>query len=103
MRSISSTTLRHGHASTERPGTIPKMVDRDRRVPATGHPFYQRLNHVLDRHRLDEFVEPQCASFYAREAGASESEARHVIPPAADRILCGRVGARPCVARGRFA
>jgi transposase len=36
-------------------------------LPATGgHPFYQRLNQVLDTHRFDEFVEAQCAPFYAR-------------------------------------
>src|SRR5215204_4665264 len=36
-------------------------------LPATGgHPFYQRLNQVLDTHGFDEFVEAQCAPFYAR-------------------------------------
>ena len=30
-----------------------------------GHPFYQRLNQVLDAHAFDEFVEAQCAPFYA--------------------------------------
>ena len=35
-------------------------------LPATGgHPFYQRLNQVLDAHEFDEFVEGQCATFYA--------------------------------------
>jgi len=35
-------------------------------LPATGgHPFYQRLNQVLDAHGFDEFVEAQCAPFYA--------------------------------------
>src|SRR5215216_5051730 len=35
-------------------------------LPATGgHPFYQRLNQVLDAHDFDEFVEAQCAPFYA--------------------------------------
>ena len=28
--------------------------------PTDGHPFYQRLNHVLDAHAFDEFVEAQC-------------------------------------------
>jgi hypothetical protein len=28
-----------------------------------GHPFYQRLNQVLDTHAFDEFVEAQCAPF----------------------------------------
>jgi Transposase domain (DUF772) len=37
--------------------------------PTVGHPFYQRLNQVLDTHGLDEFVEAQCASFYAATRG----------------------------------
>src|SRR5215211_4599514 len=39
-------------------------------LPATGgHPFYQRLNQVLDEHAFDEFVETQCAPFYAEKLG----------------------------------
>ena len=39
-------------------------------LPATGgHPFYQRLNRVLDEHGFDEFVEAQCAPFYAATLG----------------------------------
>jgi transposase len=39
-------------------------------LPQTGgHPFYQRLNHVLDAHAFDEFVEAQCAAFYADTVG----------------------------------
>ena len=35
-------------------------------LPATGgHPFYQRLNHVLGTHSFDEFVEARCVVFYA--------------------------------------
>ena len=35
-------------------------------LPRTGgHPFYQRLNQVLDPHGCDAFVEAQCATFYA--------------------------------------
>ena len=35
-------------------------------LPRTGgHPFYQRLNQVLDQHEFDAFVEAQCATFYA--------------------------------------
>jgi len=34
-----------------------------------GHPFYQRLNQVLEVHRFDEFVEAQCAPFYAETVG----------------------------------
>src|SRR3954462_4106587 len=39
-------------------------------LPATGgHPFYQRLNQVLDTHAFDTFVEAQCAPFYAATVG----------------------------------
>jgi transposase len=39
-------------------------------LPQTGgHPFYQRLNQVLDEHGFDDFVETQCAAFYAVKAG----------------------------------
>jgi len=39
-------------------------------LPATGgHPFYQRLNQLLDQHGFDEFVEAQCAPFYAAKLG----------------------------------
>jgi transposase len=39
-------------------------------LPATGgHPFYQRLNQVLDAHDFDTFVEAQCAAFYAAKIG----------------------------------
>ena len=35
-------------------------------LPRTGgHPFYQRLNAILDAHDFDAFVEAQCAAFYA--------------------------------------
>ena len=35
-------------------------------LPVTGgHPFYQRLNQILDTHAFDAFVEAQCAPFYA--------------------------------------
>ena len=37
--------------------------------PTGGHPFYQRLNQVLDAHAFDEFVEAQCAPFYADTVG----------------------------------
>ena len=30
-----------------------------------GHPFYTRLNAVLDAHNFDRFVEKKCQPFYA--------------------------------------
>ena len=36
---------------------------------SAGHPFYERLNRVLDDAGFDAFVEAQCASFYAVGVG----------------------------------
>jgi transposase len=40
-----------------------------------GHPFYERLNAVLDAHEFDRFVEDQCRPFYAAVMG------RPSLPP----------------------
>ena len=32
---------------------------------APGHPFYRRLNELLDEEKFDEFAESECAKFYA--------------------------------------
>jgi transposase len=34
-----------------------------------GHPFYERLNHILDDARFDAFVEKACTKFYAPVMG----------------------------------
>jgi transposase len=36
---------------------------------APGHPFYKRLNELLDDEKFDEFCERQCAQFYADNNG----------------------------------
>jgi transposase len=36
---------------------------------AASHPFYRRLNEVLRAHGFDDFVEAQCAAFYAETMG----------------------------------
>jgi len=36
---------------------------------APGHPFYQKLNELLDTERFDGFVERLCARFYAPQFG----------------------------------
>jgi transposase len=39
-------------------------------LPASpGHPFYTRLNEVLDAHGFDRFAENQCRAFYAKVMG----------------------------------
>jgi transposase len=35
----------------------------------TSHPFYQRLNQILDEQKFDEYVERVCEDFYAGEVG----------------------------------
>jgi transposase len=44
-------------------------------VPSPGHPFYQRLNELLDQHGFDRFAEDRCRAFYA------ETRGRPSIPP----------------------
>src|SRR5436190_2340329 len=36
---------------------------------APGHPFYKRLNDLLDQEKFDEYVENECARFYADNNG----------------------------------
>lgn len=39
-------------------------------LPRTAaHPFYTRLNEILDTHGLDSYVEGLCARFYADDVG----------------------------------
>jgi hypothetical protein len=42
---------------------------------APGHPFYKRLNELLDQKKFDEFAERECVSFYADNNG------RPSLPP----------------------
>ena len=44
-------------------------------VTPAGHPFYRRLNQLLERHEFDPFVEGRCEPFYATDLG------RPSIPP----------------------
>ena len=36
---------------------------------APGHPFYERVNELLDAEKFDEFAEKECAGFYAEKNG----------------------------------
>ena len=54
---------------------------------SAGHPFYERLNRVLDDAGFDAFVEAQCASFYAGRGRSAESGAGPVFPAAVARLL----------------
>jgi hypothetical protein len=44
---------------------------------APGHPFYQRLNALLDEARFDRWVERRCRPYYEQE----ETRGRPSIPP----------------------
>jgi transposase len=44
-------------------------------VTGPGHPFYKRLNELLDKEKFDEFAEKECAGFYANNNG------RPSLPP----------------------
>ena len=45
-------------------------------LPRTAaHPFYSRLNQILDTHDFDRYVEELCQGFYADEVG------RPALPP----------------------
>src|ERR1035441_10778914 len=47
---------------------------------APGHPFYQRLNELLEAEGFDEFVEDRCAKFYRSEEHTSELQSlRHLV------------------------
>ena len=43
---------------------------------APGHPFYKRLNEVLDQDGFDGFCESHCASFYHDKLGRDASQAK---------------------------
>jgi hypothetical protein len=38
-------------------------------LQTTAHPFYTRLNQILDEHDFDQYVEGLCQRFYAKTAG----------------------------------
>src|SRR5208283_3623770 len=44
-------------------------IPRAALAKGTSHPFYQRLNQLLEESRFDEFVEGRCRRFYAERRG----------------------------------
>jgi hypothetical protein len=62
----------HGDGPKREAATTRRALDRahgvatDRRV---AHPFYEQLNRVLEARDFDEWVERQCAHFYAEKMG----------------------------------
>jgi len=44
-------------------------ITHDELATAPGHPFYQRLNQLLEREKFDAFAEGECSGFYADNNG----------------------------------
>ncbi len=44
-------------------------VETQALAKSPGHPFYERLSKILDKHGFDRFIEEQCARFYATRMG----------------------------------
>src|ERR1700686_2986400 len=71
---------------------------------APGHPFYSRLNEVLDKAGFDRFCEDHCAGFYHDKLGRPSLAPGLYFRIMMDRLLRGtrqRAGHR--LALGRFA
>ncbi len=100
-----SSTIDDGHAPTpSHPAAPPNRIDTDdpayssvamamgkrrRRAKQTSiwvatedlprtaaHPFYTRLNHILETHGFDEYVEGLCERFYAEDGRTGLSPGR---------------------------
>jgi transposase len=54
------------HRHRQRPRALFYYPDA---IQAPGHPFYRKLNEVLQRAGFDEFAERQCRRFYAERRG----------------------------------
>jgi transposase len=63
-----------GRRSRESQGAL--WVEAGELARSPGHPFYERLNRILDGAGFDAFVEGVCAKFYAEQMG------RPSLPPA---------------------
>src|SRR6202049_5007441 len=50
-------------------------ISHSERAKGPGHPFYERVNELLETERFDEFAEKECARFYA------ENNGRPSLPP----------------------
>jgi transposase len=60
---------------TREPDQSPLWIAASDLPASPGHPFYARLNAVLDAHDFDRFVEDQCRPFHAAVLG------RPSLPP----------------------
>ena len=44
-------------------------IETDSIARSPGHPFYEKLNEILDESDFDDFVEDACKKFYAEKMG----------------------------------
>ena len=71
---------------------------------APGHPFYKRLNGVLERGGLRPFLRRALREVLSRETGAAVAGSGSVFPADDDRFFRrDRQRTRHCLAGGRFA
>jgi hypothetical protein len=68
-----------------------------------GHPFYARLNAILDEAGFDRFPEAQCRSFYAPVKGRPSLPPGRYFRCCCSGISKGSTRARHRLARGGFA
>ena len=53
------------------------FVAAEQLTPSAGHPFYQKLNQLLDAARFDRWIEKRCAPFYEQ----TETRGQPSLPP----------------------
>jgi hypothetical protein len=60
---------RHGDGQTQARSAAADVGATTDFPKAASHPFYRRLNQLLREHDFDDFVDAQCAGFYAETMG----------------------------------
>jgi hypothetical protein len=82
----------------------PMFVAATELLVSPGHPFYAKLNTILDGAGFDRFAEEQCQRFYAPVIGTTKPAARSLLPPGGEAlaracapgaIAASRPGAQP--------
>src|SRR5437868_13264784 len=55
-------------------------ISHDEVVKGPGHPFYKKVNELLEEAKFDEFAEKECAKFYAENNGEAKAAKGLVLP-----------------------
>src|SRR5689334_10779330 len=70
MRSSFPGALRMGMGTPgRRQGQEQMWIAHQELAKGPAHPFYQRVNELLEEKKFDEFAEKECAKFYAEKMG----------------------------------